>query len=153
MQDTKQSEYDMSFSTLGRINYQLWHANESRRENDYDGWWKSLENIHMEILTFLKTDEKTELTKQYDDCQKTYEDWATYNANYSHQPTHKRGPYNPPRVHKDWIKYESRLRELMDKYGLLMKKAEDSWGATVWLRYRAVTVFIGWMASLNENWT
>jgi len=128
---TERSEFDMSFSTLGRINYQLWHANESRRDGDYGGWWKSLENIYVEISTFLKDKDSDYQFERYEHCEQLYKQWAQYNTNYTNQPKGMKSNYTPPNVHRQWFMWEQELRKLMDKHGLLMKKAEDSYGATI----------------------
>jgi len=114
---TDPAAYDMGISTLGRINFELWHCNTARREQDLDTWWTSLLNIYIELTPFMKESEKKEQELLLKSCEKTV--------------LHFNPQLRSRRVYDNFIQWEILLRAMMDKKGLLMKKGESAAGAMI----------------------
>ena len=118
---TDPAAYDMGISTLGRINFELWHCNTARREQDLElalhTWWTSLLNIYIELTPFMNESEKKEQNIHLKSCEKTV--------------LHFNPQLRTRRVYDNFIQWEIVLRAMMDQKGLLMKKGEQAAGAMI----------------------
>ena len=107
----------MGGNTLGHMNYELMWCNNARRTQDFDTWWSSLQNLHMEIIPFLNKEEASTHDQLRGICEQSV---LYFNAQHP-----SRALFN------NFNKWESSLRIAMDKKGLLIKKGESALGAMI----------------------
>jgi len=108
--------FDMGISTLGRINFELWHCNSARRVKDLDTWHTSLLNIYLELIPFMKAEELIEHKALLHSCENQVLIYKNIKSR---------------KLYDNFISWESKLRVLMDKKGLLMRKGEAAAGAMI----------------------
>lgn len=118
--------FDMSFSTLGRINFWLWQTNNASFNDDVHSWRKSLRNVFKEAETFLKKEDKKEMLEQLKNIEVEYSKYLSYEASAANRQFKKFKPYPPRAIFDCLFNCEVELRSLLDKEGLLMKRGEDS---------------------------
>lgn len=117
MEEQNISEWSMGGSTLGRMNFELMYCNNARRHQDFDSWWSSLQNLHMEIIPFLNKEENSLHDELRGLCERSV---LHYNAEF------------PTRVlFNNFYKWERTIRIAMDNKGLLIKKGESALGAMI----------------------
>tara|TARA_R100000808_G_scaffold3929_1_gene13361 strand:- start:1936 stop:2289 length:354 start_codon:yes stop_codon:yes gene_type:complete len=117
MEEQNISEWNMGGNTLGRMNFELMHCNNARRFQDFDTWWSSLQNLHMEIIPFLNTEENIKHDNLRSLCERSV---LHYNSQFP-----SRALFN------NFNKWERNLRIAMDKKNLLIKKGESATGAMI----------------------
>lgn len=119
-------EFDSSFSTLARINFELWQCNNAKRKDDIPNWLKSLDNIFDEIEAHVtKEIELKELMQQREITLKSFEEYIRYVRNFSMMPEDT--AFAPPRrVFDNLRKWELMLKRNKFLMNLLMKMSEDA---------------------------
>lgn len=114
--DREQSEFNMAFAWLARLNYWFWSSNESKFNNDVYGWCKSLLILFDELTTEMLDEERTaklaELKTLYGEVNKLIS-----------KPQQQTGI--PPELYWQLSEIERWLRHLANKAGLLKKTKED----------------------------
>lgn len=119
--------FDMGVSTLTRINYWLWKCNEFSFADDVHNWYKALKIIYKEGHPFMKS--KAEDYKEPEGMNKAYEkyiEWESSMIVLSRQNRNHLGT-NPDKKIFDLLgEWELKLRNFLDKAGLLMRKGEDA---------------------------
>lgn len=123
---TENFTYDMSFSTLGRINFWLWQTNNAAFNDDVHSWRKAIRNVYKEAETFFNNDDRKELNEQLRNIEKEYKKYLTYEASTANPSFKRYKPYPPRAIFDNLFNCEVKLRRFLDKEGLLMKRGEDS---------------------------
>ena len=130
MDDVNTSEYDMSFSTFGRINYELWNCNLSQKEGDALKWLNSCRVLYKEVFPFLTEKEAATHKNLLCQAEKSANEFISFQANY--KQAQGRIAYKPPRLVFDVLQaWECELRKKLDKIGLLMRKSDSAYGAMI----------------------
>jgi len=118
--------FDMSVSTLVRINYWLWRANHAQFEEDPITWFKTLKIIYKEISPFLnkknKKEEKTEMEVQEEKLDKVEENYKKYIKEITNKQKNKLSRD----IFDSLFSWDIELRKKADEKGLLMRKGEDA---------------------------
>lgn len=127
MKHDQASQYEMTFSTFGRLNHELWYCNNARRDEELASWWKSIENIYIELAPFLKLQDSKAQAEQYQKNYILYIQLMNYKASFR-QGRSSRVPFQPPNVYPSWFAWELELRRLLDKEGILIAKSEGAGG-------------------------
>lgn len=117
--------FNMGFSTLVRINYELWTCNNSQKDNNLIDWHNALLNLGKEIYPFMK---KAELEKHEElkkNANKEYSEYITLlnsNANFEDGT-----PIIPSqKVYNALYDWEIHTRYVLYRAKLLMKGGEDN---------------------------
>lgn len=119
--------FDMGFSTLTRINYELWSANQAEKKNDIDEWFNSLKVIYKEAEIYIPEKDKEKHIARMKEVEKYYDQFTSYNNMYRNLSKVRAVMYSPPKAIFDSLfKWDIELRRVLDKAGLLMKKGEDA---------------------------
>lgn len=110
-------EFDMSISTLSRINYYLMLSNSLSGSENPQGlkdWFDAVRVVDREIDPLIKEDERKDLSKLRNQVE------SITNLFVNGRPVSRTILYG--RVDD----YERKIRQLVHKYKLYMKEAEDS---------------------------
>ena len=120
MDELPQSEFNMAFSYLNRLNYSFWTLNEAKRRRDLSDWSNELLILTDELSTEAsivknletKTTELKNILNEVEAVQK--------------KNTHQGKKAIPTTLYWKLISYERWLRQQMDAAGLLKKMKESA---------------------------
>ncbi len=123
----EESAFDMSFSTLGRINYLLWKANTAQDTDNVDAWVKTLRVLFKETSTSMTATQLEDNIKKYEEeIIPEYKKYINYISQHSFNvridPDIRFQP--PKRIFDLLFNWEIELRTILDKKGLLMKRGD-----------------------------
>lgn len=122
------SQFDMSFNTLGRINYWLWRANIAQEKNNVHDWFQTIKIIYKESDPYMKPTDRTLQIKYYARITASYRRYLNYEATYNSSP--RKGAWQPPRqIFEDLFEWELSLRRFLERKGILMRKSDDATSA------------------------
>lgn len=113
--DRDQSEFNMAFAWLARLNYWLWSANDAKYNNDAYAWCKSLLILFDELSTEMLDTER----------QQKLQEIQTIYASVNTLVTRKQQNQLPPDLYWKLSETERWLRHLANKSGLLKKIKDD----------------------------
>lgn len=118
--------FDMSISTLGRINFQLWKANEAQSTDNPDVWFKSLKIVYKEIDNNMKDKEREFHEDMHKRVEESFTEFIKYLEYYNQMVSkHKKIPFEPPRKIFDLLfSWEKELRRNKYLSELLMRKGD-----------------------------
>jgi hypothetical protein len=117
-------QFDMSISTLQRINFQLWLCNSAKTEKNMENWWTALMNVYVELVPFLDDQEKEYHINKYKLSERAYAKYLHIERNQQIMSKYSNIiNINPSREAFDnFLTWEIEMRESLHKHGLLMKK-------------------------------
>lgn len=122
-----QSAFDMGISTLGRINYWLYQANNYNFSNDPPNYYNALVVIYNELTPFLQ--QKPERLKVHVDLSNACQKYLNIYLNAYNTAKNLNKPFMPPRQAFDSLhEWDRQLRIDLKKCGLLMRLSESSLG-------------------------
>ncbi len=118
------SAYDMSFNTLGRINYNLWKCNLAQEQDDPNNWFRALKNLYKEATIEMNDKQMEFHKKRMVEVGKDYKEFITYVNNFNNNvKLGMRQGFSPPRkIFDSCFQWELELREVLKN--ILMKKGE-----------------------------
>ncbi len=123
-----QSAYNMSFSTLARINYWLYNANNYNFNNDPYNYFRSLSVIYNEVYPFINEDR----AKKHNKTINLIEAELVIFQNKLSNSGRAKLNFIPNRELFDMLHlWDKELRNDLAKAGLYMRKGEDSSSAMV----------------------
>lgn len=111
--------FDMSVSTLTRINYGLWESNLAKKDDNANEWFKSLGIIFDELVAWLNEEEMLKHEKLESDSGQEL-------ALYNRIMTGSKGKAAPTKVFIILTKWRREIQKDLKKYKLLMREGEDS---------------------------
>ena len=117
--DRQTSEFNMAVSWLNRLNYYFYICDDASQNLDLHGWFQSLMILNRELCTEMKEAEEAEQTSKARALFKQINNQLQYQ-----QRTGKKGI--PPELYWQLHEYETFLRKVMDKSGLLKRVTEDA---------------------------
>ncbi len=117
--DRNISEFNMAVSWLNRLNYYFYVCDEAAQNLQLFEWFQSLMILNRELCTEMKKDE--EKTQQ----QQAEELFKEINILLKNQ--NRKGQTGiPPTTYWKLHKFETSLRKIMDKSGLLKRVQDDA---------------------------
>lgn len=116
--DRTQSEYNMAFSYLNRLNNLFYIADESAMSLNAHQWFHALLALYRELITEMKPDEEEQL--------KQLMPKINYYLAQNNKTIMKTGTTAiTPELYKDLHDFEIIIRRVMKSSGLLLKMQED----------------------------
>ncbi len=120
--DGSKPVFDMGLSTLSRVNYQLWKANEAKSQDNPNELFKALTIIFDEVYPFM---DKSALEHNKKLEKKASEELIKH-FSFLQSKQRPQGNMNVWPVLMEWRRV---LQVELKKAGLLMREGEDSWSA------------------------
>ena len=124
----QQSEFDMSFSYLYRLNNVIYLINQSSNELDYWGWFHGLMVLYREVSTELKGDVNNILHLNKEDVKDEFviveKMIASIEPLLSRYQTKGNNGINY-QLYKELHVFDMFLRQVLKKSGLLIKMRQD----------------------------
>jgi len=117
--DRQISEFNMAVSWLNRLNYYFYKVDEAAENLDLYAWFQGLMILNRELVTEMKADEETSHNK------KAKELFTQIQTQMNQQKRTGRAGI-PPALYWELHEYETYLRKIMDKSGLLKRVQEDA---------------------------
>lgn len=118
-----QSAFDMGISTLGRINYWIYQANNCNYNNDPPAYFNSLLVVYHELIPFIQ--KKLDRVEFHETLSSTCQKHLHKFINLKNNAQTLNKPFVPPRdVFDSLHRWDKELRIDLKKTGLLMREGE-----------------------------
>lgn len=120
--DREKSEFNMAVSWLNRLNYYFYKVDEAAENLDSFAWFQGLMILNRELSTEMKDSEETEQTDKAKGLFKQINQQILTQKRTGQQGI-------PPKLYWELHEYETFLRKVMDKSGLLKRVQDDAYKA------------------------
>lgn len=120
--------FDLGISTLGRINYWLYNANNFNFNNKPDDYFNSLIILYHEIIPFIQ--KKKERVEYHDNQMKKIRNQLNRLINIINSNQRlKTNTAVPAELFESLQEWDREIRVDLKRTGLLMREGEDVYGA------------------------
>jgi len=113
-----QTEYNMAFSYLNRLNSLFYYSNYYAMDLDAHGWFHTLLAIYREISTYIKDTEQTENSEKITEINRL--------ISIGNRVAQRTGQKEiSPELYEDLHNFELFLRTVLKRTGLQMRMEQD----------------------------